>query len=412
MWRRRRVVQTLLAEDDPVDPRVDAVELRLDLYPGADVARVVAACGKPVVATARRRADGGVWDGAEDARGRLLHRAATAAFVDLEVDADPLLAPDGPRRIVSAHDLAGVPADLGALFERCLLVEGGEVVKVAATPRDPVEAFRLLELPTPGIGMGPWGTFTRVLAPWTYCAREPLAAGMPTPDELFRTFRVRRLGPAPALFGVAGDPIEHSRSPDLFNPAFERDGIDGAYLRFRVADLAPFWEAFLAHGGRGLSVTAPLKVQAAELALNPADEVRRCGSANTLLADGRAFNTDYRALLELLPEGGRREALVLGAGGAARAAVAALRDRGFAVRAWNRTRASAAALGVPVAEAPEPAPVVVNTTPLDPPAAPFVIDLRYGPGIDPPATGVSGIEFLETQAKHQYELFTAGAFSL
>ena len=50
----------------------------------------------------------------------------------------------------------------------------------------------------------------------------------------------------------------------------------------------------------------------------------------------------------------------------------------------------------------------MNTTPIDPPAAPFVIDLRYGPGIAPPDRGVDGLAFLEAQARQQYRIFTGG----
>lgn len=351
----------------------------------------------------RRVADGGRWERSEEERGELLHRASGAAFVDLEVDADPALAPEGPRRIVSFHRVDGMPSDLDRVFERCLL-RGGDVVKIAARPANAVEAFRLLDLPTGGLGLGEYGAFTRVLAPWTYCAGRPVAPGMPTPDDLFELYRIRRLGPSPALYGVVGDPIAHSRSPALFNPRFADAGVDAVYLRFRVSDLGAFWPVFLAHGGRGLSVTAPLKLQAAELAASPAPEVAACGAANTLTADGRAFNTDFRAFFDLVPRG-REDALVLGAGGAARSAVAALRALGYRVRVWNRTPARAAALGVEVAATPEPAPVVVNTTPLDPPEAPLVVDLRYGPGIESPAGAVDGLAFLETQARHQWRIF-------
>ncbi len=400
---RRFVVQTLLDPFEPVDDRVDAVELRLDLHPGADVRAVRLRHEKPVVVAVRRVSDGGRFAGTEAERKLLFARAEAADYVDIEVDADPATAPAGPHRITSFHDGAGVPPDLDLVFERCLL-RGGDMVKIAATPRSAVEAFRLLDLPASGIGMGPFGAFTRVLAPLTYCAREPVAPGMPTPGDLFDVFRVRRLGTAPALYGVVGDPIEHSRSPHLFNLAFERDGIDAVYLRFRVKELAAFWPVFLAHGGRALSVTAPLKVQAAQLASAPSAEVRECGSANTLLADGRAYSTDYRALLGLIP-GGLGGALVMGAGGAARAAVAALRRRGYRPLVWCRRPEEAKALGAEHAPSPEPLPLVVNTTPLDPPDAGFVIDLRYGPGIRPPRKGVDGLGFLEAQFAHQYRIF-------
>ncbi|MHC4932021.1 MAG: shikimate dehydrogenase family protein, partial [Planctomycetota bacterium] len=255
---------------------------------------------------------------------------------------------------------------------------------------------------------GEYGTFTRALAPLTYCcAARAVAPGMPTPDDLFDVYRVRRLGSAPALFGVAGDPIAQSRSPAIHNPALERDGIDAVYVRFLVRDLEDFWPAFLDHGGRGLSITAPLKIQAAALATRPSDEVRECGAANTLLADGSAHNTDYSAILDLVPPG-RGEALVLGAGGAARAAVAALGKLGYEVRVWARRADRAASLGVETVGAPRSAPVLVNTTPLEPPPGPFVVDLRYGEGIAPPRRGVDGLAFLRAQARHQYKLFTGG----
>jgi shikimate dehydrogenase len=150
-------------------------------------------------------------------------------------------------------------------------------------------------------------------------------------------------------------------------------------------------------------VTAPLKVEAARLATSPAEEVRECGAANTLLADGRAYNTDYRAFLDLLPEGAPGEALVMGAGGAARAAVAALRRRGHRVHVFARRAEDARALNAEFAPSPRPLPIVVNTTPLDPPSAPFLIDLSYGHGRR--VQGVDGLAFLRAQAKHQYRIF-------
>jgi len=401
MRRARSVVQTLGDPADPVDPRVDLVELRIDLYEHLDVAAFVASCPKPVIATVRRKSDGGRFSGNDDDRRRLLANASGAAYVDVELDAPSDLAPPGPKRIVSHHDLHGVPDDLDGLHRRCVEA-GADLVKIVVTPADAVAAFRVLGA---GVAMGRYGAFTRVLAPLTYCAVTEVAPGMPTPDDLFDVFRIERLSLVPAVYGVAGDPIEHSRGPHIHNAAFARDGLDAVYLRFPVVDLVPFWRAFLDHGGCGLSVTAPLKQQAAALAAHPSSEVRLCGAANTLLPDGRAFNTDYQAFLELLPVPAG-EAVVLGAGGAARAAVAALRTLGWRVQVWARDPARAAALGVPVAAAPGPAPVVVNTTPLEPPDAPFVIDLRYGPDIAPPVSGVDGLTFLHAQARHQYRLFT------
>ena len=100
----RLVVQTLVRAGEPPDPRVDAVELRLDLYPGIDVARAIAESAKPVIATVRRKIDGGAFAGSETERAVLLSRAAGAAYLDIEVDAPDGYGPAGPRRIVSAHE--------------------------------------------------------------------------------------------------------------------------------------------------------------------------------------------------------------------------------------------------------------------------------------------------------------------
>jgi shikimate 5-dehydrogenase/3-dehydroquinate dehydratase len=382
--RSRRIVQTLATPRDAVDDRVDLLEWRLDLYPDAPIPRLP----KPYIATVRRKEDGGAFERGD--RAALFARARGAAYYDLEVGAADVPLPAGVRVIRSVH---GNRFDLDAM--------DGDLVKVVTRPHDVVGAMRILGV---GFALGDEYAFTRVLAPLTYCARTPLAPGMPTPEQLFDEIDIRRLSLRPGLFGVAGYPVAHSESPALHNPALRRDGLDAVYLRFPVKDLAPFWPLFLEKGGLGLSVTAPLKEQAAELATDPDPDVKACGAANTLLRDGRAHNTDLRAFLELIPEG-RGDALVLGAGGAARAALVALRRRGYRVRVWARRPERAAALG-PVAPSPAPADVVVNTTPLPCPEGGFVVDLVYGP--ERASADVDGRAFLRAQARHQYRLFTGG----
>ena len=123
-------------------------------------------------------------------------------------------------------------------------------------------------------------------------------------------------------------------------------------------------------GFAGVNVTIPHKEAALALADEATETARAVGAANTLtLRDGavHADNTDVTALLELLPELRGRTALVLGAGGAGRAAVHALVQGGAAeVMVWNRTpdraRQLAAALGARPVERPPRADVVVNCT--------------------------------------------------
>ncbi len=174
--------------------------------------------------------------------------------------------------------------------------------------------------------------------------------------------------------GVLGWPVAHSRSPAMHNAALADAGLTGwRYQALPVPPelFAPTVRSLPELGFTGANVTIPHKAAALALADGASDAAREIGAANTLtFADGAisAENTDGAALLELLGgdvQGAR--ALVLGAGGSARAAVWALRRAGAAeVSVWNRTaeraRRLASELGVRAVDAPVPAEVLVNCT--------------------------------------------------
>lgn len=155
------------------------------------------------------------------------------------------------------------------------------------------------------------------------------------------------------LAGVIGWPVSHSRSPLLHNHWLARHRIDGAYVPLAVppAALARVVPALAEAGFAGLNVTLPHKgaVRALCDVLDPAAE--RVGAVNTLIfADGRirGLNTDVYGFLAHLRaervEPGRGPALVLGAGGAARAIVTGLREEGAEVWLCARREDAAAAL--------------------------------------------------------------------
>jgi len=171
--------------------------------------------------------------------------------------------------------------------------------------------------------------------------------------------------------GVCGWPVAHSRSPRMHNAALRALGLDG--WRYQLLPVPPhlFAETVKAlpdAGFRGINVTIPHKRRALELADEATEAARAIGAANTLTftAGGiHADNTDAGGLLMALPRSAYgATALVLGAGGAARAAVYALKQAGADVRVWNRTperaRALAGDFGVTVSD--EPAEIVVNCT--------------------------------------------------
>ena len=176
--------------------------------------------------------------------------------------------------------------------------------------------------------------------------------------------------------GVVGWPVSHSRSPQMHNAALQAVGLSD--WRYQLLPIPPALfevtvRALSAVGFRGVNVTIPHKEAALALADRPHPAARAIGAANTLVFedDGSisAENTDAPALIELLPsppEGST--ALVLGAGGSARASAWALREAGSEVRVRGRTpeRAQALAedLGVTAVTALAPADFLVNCTPV------------------------------------------------
>jgi shikimate dehydrogenase len=153
------------------------------------------------------------------------------------------------------------------------------------------------------------------------------------------------------LFGVLGDPVDHSLSPAMQNAAFAAAGLPHLYLRFHVpvGRLAEALDEARRLRVRGLNLTVPLKEAAVRLVDRASDAARRAGSVNTIVfeADGRTVGHDtdgagfLRALRGRVRIRGARVVLV-GAGGSARAVGAALVGAGAArIAIANRTAARA-----------------------------------------------------------------------
>jgi shikimate dehydrogenase len=148
---------------------------------------------------------------------------------------------------------------------------------------------------------------------------------------------------------VIGHPVAHSRSPAMQNAALAALGL-GEEWSYEAIDVAPegFEErvrGLVDEDFVGANVTVPHKHAALALADAPSELAREIGAANTLVFAGeeiQAHNTDAGGLLAALPDSPRgRRALVLGAGGAARAVLWALEREGAEVDIWNRTAARA-----------------------------------------------------------------------
>lgn len=351
--------------------RVDLVELRVDHLVDEEKAaagRLPGRVGLPVILTVRRGRDGGSFDGPEAERVALLQKLAGQGFAYVDVEED-LQAPalethirEIDARIVrSLHDFSGVPPGFSRRFS-ALARRPDEIPKAAVTPTTCAQLAMLLDVfhglgdsERVLLGMGEIGFPTRVLAPllgssWCYASptNEAVAPGQVTPLTLEDVYRFRTITPSTAVYGVIGNPVMHSRSPVIHNRGFAALGIDAVYLPFHVPDLDGFWKVADALKIKGLSVTVPHKEAVLGLAVLGDEEVRAIGACNTLTraegkgpwsgtnTDGEGFLAPLRAVFGgVIPAG--LGATVIGAGGAARSVVAALRGVGARVLVLNRT---------------------------------------------------------------------------
>ncbi len=348
------------------------LEIRIDLIARApDLRRLPDNKPCPMIATIRRRADGGRWAGTEENRQTLLRQCIAGGFdwVDVECDiADNVPRFGRAKRIVSYHNTEGVPDNLEQIYER-MCKQDADVLKVVVVAQQITDNQRILKLlqgakrPTVAHCMGDLGFATRLLglkygAPFMYAAFNEdrmIAPGMPTMWEVQHVFPVDRVNADTKVYGVIGDPVAHSLSPLLHNRLFRRAEINGLYLPFRVprGQLSAHVDTFEMLPAQGYSVTIPHKEGAAQLATKPDPIVQQTKAANTPVRQKdsafAAFNTDYQALLDSLThalppnEDGSpgtlkgKMVLLLGAGGVARAIAHALRKAGCVMTIANRT---------------------------------------------------------------------------
>ena len=466
-----------LAESRFVELRFDSLRSPAD---GAEPLTGFCAAhpGVTVLATCRRTAGGGGFAGSIEEQLQLLARFAQAgaALVDVELETLAEAAPARLRRfreelagaplLVSAHDFTGtgeIP-DLESTLHRLRTLGAPAqpaIYKVVSTAQGLADNLRMLrfvesaarEVPVVGLCMGVAGLPSRVLglrsgAPFTFASAtsgDPTAPGQVPVELLLGEYRAVSLSAGTQVYGVAGNPVTHSLSPALHNAGFRAAGIDAIYLPLHTTSISDLLELVRGLPLAGLSVTMPWKVEILPFldAVDPLAAV--IGAVNTVVRreDGSLFgtNTDVTAIVEPLqrrmPLQGAR-VLLLGAGGAARAAAFGLRAAGARVAILNRTAATAERLarasGAEVADASTLGgyDAVINATPLGMPGhqeqpslvnadalrgTRVVFEMVYSPAETPltrmgQALGIEvigGLEMFAHQGIRQWELWTGHA---
>jgi len=417
------------------------------------------------IATCRRAANGGKFTGNLSAELEILSKAAVTGFhlVDLELEsaeaakkADLLhLRETGVGLIVSHHDFHATK-DLDAIYKRIERFSP-DFVKIVPTAKslfDNVTLIRFLERMNDhtnivGICMGDAGIISRVLgvragSAFTFAAATPgeeTGPGQIAARTLLENYRIDHVDAATKVYGVAGNPIRSSLSPIMMNTAFRRETVNAVYLALQTHKLSDLLKLVHEIPIQGLSITMPLKEEILPHLEQTDPLSAKIGAVNTVrLLDGKlfGFNTDVAGIvLPLEKRMALRGAkiLVLGAGGAARAAVFGLRDRGAEVFILNRTPETAQKLARQSgsktikkdAVSKTSFDAIVNATPVGMAgikAAPIleakdlntrvVFDLVYNP-LETPLIHmarqkgipiITGIEMFVQQGARQFEIFT------
>jgi 3-dehydroquinate dehydratase/shikimate dehydrogenase len=445
-------------------PVADLFEIRGDLVLDLDLLTILRAKTRPLLFSCRAASEGGRWSDTETRRRMNLLEAVKRGFdyVDVEYRSDFLdvmMEKSGSGLVVSYHDMEGMPDDLYSLYFK-ICNKGADIAKIAVTPHSIADVGRVLEFaeqtskgggkPLIAIAMGPLGVITRIVAgrygaPFTFASAAPGAESAPgqVPAALMADlYRVREVTAATRVYGVLGQDVTRSVSPVLHNRAFEARRIDAVYVPLQAEALEPFIAALPALGLAGFSVTRPYKTQILPYLQEVDEAAALCGSVNTVVAhdgmlqgsttDGRGILAPLKRLVDLKS----KSVVILGAGGAARAATLAFFRKSARVTVLARDAAQARSVAAVVgcAHGPlsdlanHPWDVLVNATPVGSSACPdetpvpasllrpgaLVFDMVYDPLEtrllrEAKAAGcviVGGLEMLIAQAVAQFETWT------
>ena len=364
----------------------DMIELRLDCLPeekrGTAWRALAASAGCTVILTLRPAEQGGqtnvtrtdrlqFWSSIQDVRERVMF--------DLEFDvitealANESL--DASRVICSHHQFEAEIASLESMYER-MAAQPAAVLKIAVHADDAVDClpiFKLLERAQRdgreliAIAMGQAGVVTRILGPsrgsfLTFGSLDDQTATAPgqlTASELREVYRIDRINRQTQIVGLIGRPVAHSMSPRIHNAAFAEAHANAVFIPFEVQDLEAFMRRMVRKATReidwnlrGFSVTAPHKASVMEHLDWIEPGAKEIGAVNTIVVQNDAlhgYNTDAPAFVETLS--GRLDQLeglrcaVIGAGGAARGVVWALRQAGASISLFARDKAKARSIG-------------------------------------------------------------------
>jgi 3-dehydroquinate dehydratase/shikimate dehydrogenase len=461
--------EAALADSHFLEFRLDSLDAKIQ-KPAAAIPRIGAflQSHKEIVAiaTCRRKQFGGGFTGSLIEELNILATATEAGFalIDLEIESAEecnefeldALHDNDAALLISFHDFEK-HVDPETTFARIQRFDP-DFVKIVTTAHTLTDSLKLLDwikdrsgdAQVVGIAMGEPGIVSRVLSlragsAFTFASASDgseTAPGQIAARALKDLYRIEQLDQATRIYGVAGNPVSHSMSPLMQNSAFRRERINAVYLPLKTDTVEDLLHVARHLPLSGLSITMPLKQKIIPHLANVDPLSAKLGACNTIRtgADGKlyGFNTDVAGIVRPLEKRIHLKdarVLVLGAGGAACAAVYGLAEKGSNVHIWSRKEASAkqlaAASGTTSISRKQIATtefdILINATPCGMTGnahplplesnewkARLVFDLVYNP-LDTPllkearARGIAtiqGVEMFVHQGARQFELWT------
>lgn len=437
----------------------DLVELRLDEANNINFKKVFSKKTKPIIIACRNRNHGGKFKGTEDQRIRLLKKAIRfkPEYIDLESDVNKEVIKELRKKtklIISYHNFKNTPKNLEKTITEIKKLKP-DMIKIVTTANkieDNLTIFSLLKKNKKLIAfcMGEQGRISRILAPvfgslMTYAAlkkNEKTAKGQLTLNELTNIYNIKNLNTKTKIYGLIGNPVEHSMSPLIHNAAFKKQKVNAVYVLFKVTNLKDFIKGFKKIIN-GFSVTIPHKITAMKYLDSIEKSAKKIRAINTILnKKGRlyGYNTDCIGAIRALETKTRiknKKILLVGAGGAARAIATGLKNKGAKIIILNRTTDKAKKIAKELdyeykplsalKEAIKGQDIIINTTSVgmypktDKTIIPkkllkkvIVMDIVYNPlktklikdAEKNKCKTILGIEMFVEQAAEQFKLFT------
>lgn len=455
----------------------DLIELRLDCLNERELGifqqrinEFVGALSIPVIITLRASEQGGHRQISMEQRRQYWQQAIRPANALFDIEKDLCIAghiADWAGVICSHHDFARTPEDLEKIYEQMAATQA-RILKIAVFAHDTIDCLPVFRILTRAheegreliaLAMGDAGVVTRILGPsrgsfLTFGALAQdagTAPGQLTAERMKSVYHIDKINKQTRIYGLVGSPVMQSVSPHIHNAAFVAEGIDAVYLPLEVKNLRSFMERMVHPVSRGLdwrlsglSITAPHKLEVMQYLDWIDPRAKDIGAVNTVVVEAdrlRGYNTDVDGLiiplLDAIALTPNSKVAVIGAGGAANAAVWSVKERGASVVIFARDPQKARSLAERFDVSYQPLnsasfgsfDVVINATPLgsfgkqidETPATSdqlrgvrLAYDMVYNPvetrflreARNAGCQTLGGLEMLVAQAQLQFKLWT------